>query len=225
MRNTVRRLAPRLVFVASLAALASCERSQDVGWAERERPDSSAARPAEATSPTPVPSEQAQPGSPTAILQEYQWLVMALDTLRQRAMEDEVLAAEWRGLRAAVEARIAEGSEFHRKLIARRAEIEARLAESQETGEPIAQQELQELARNYSNIQAEFNRARNRLLEEDPGLSARARALQGRTFDKMRELAPGRAAEIDRVRELEDLIFYPPESLAGRPGTARVQPR
>ncbi len=106
MRNTVERLAPGLVFVALLAASASCERSQDVGWADRERPDSLAARRTEATSPAPVPSEQAGPGSPTEILQEYQQLAMALDTLRQRAMEDEVLAAEWRQLQARVQAEI-----------------------------------------------------------------------------------------------------------------------
>lgn len=226
MRNTVRRLAPRLVFVASFAALASCERSQDVGWADRERPDRLPARRTEATSPAPVPSEQAGPGSPTAILQEYQQLAMALDTLRQRAMEDEVLAAEWRQLQAGVQAQIAEGSEFHRGLIVRRAQIETRLAEARETGVPIPQQELQELARHYSNIEAEFARARNELLEQDPGLAARLRALQRRTFRKMRELEPARAAQIDRVQELEGLLFYPPESLAGAQDTAaRIQPR
>jgi hypothetical protein len=151
---------------------------------------------------------------------------MALDTLRQRAMEDEVLGAEWSGLQADVEARIAEGSAFHRGLIARQAQIEARWAEAQETGVPIPREELQELVQHYSNIQAEFNRARNQLLEQDPELAARLKALQRRTFRRMRELEPARAADIDRVQELEDLLFYPPESLAGAQDTAaRIQPR
>jgi hypothetical protein len=224
VRNTMSWLPAYLVFGASLAALLACERSESVGWADREGPGSVAPPRTGAASSSPSPSEQAAPGSPSAIVLEYQQLAMALDTLRQRAMADEVLAAEWRRLQADLEARIAEGSAFHRELIARRAEIEARWAEAQETGVPIPREELQQLIQHYSNIRAEFSRARNQLLEEDPELAARLIALQRRTFDKMRELEPARAAEIDRVEELENLLFRPQSPLPERDSTASDPP-
>ena len=224
MRNTMSWLPAYLVFGASLAALLACERSESVGWADREGPGSVAPPRTGAASSSPSPSEQAAPGSPSAIVLEYQQLAMALDTLRQRAMADEVLAAEWSRLQADVEARIAEGSAFHRELIARRAEIEARWAEAQETGVPIPREELQQLIEHYSNIRAEFSRARNQLLEEDPELAARLIALQRRMFDKMRELEPARAAEIDRVEELENLLFRRQSPLPERDSTASDPP-
>jgi len=224
VRNTMSWLPAYLVFGASLAALLACERSESVGWADREGPGSVAPPRTGAASSSPSPSEQAAPGSPSAIVLEYQQLAMALDTLRQRAMADEVLAAEWSRLQADVEARIAEGSAFHRELIARRAEIEARWVEAQETGVPIPREELQQLIEHYSNIRAEFSRARNQLLEEDPELAARLIALQRRMFDKMRELEPARAAEIDRVEELENLLFRRQSPLPERDSTASDPP-
>jgi len=221
VRNTVSGLAAYLVFAASLAALVACERSQSVGWAERERPDSVGPPRTGAASTSPSPSEQAPPGDANALVLEYRQLALALDTLRQQAMQvDEALAAEWNSLLADVEARIAEGSEFHRELIDRRAEIEARWAEAREARVSIPPEELEALVRHYTNIRAELGRMHNQIFQQYPELAARLQVLQRRAFVKMRELEPGRAAEIDRVEELENLLLRPESPTPGRDTTA-----
>lgn len=225
MRNTVSGLAACLVFGASLAALVACERSESVGWADRERPDSLAPPRTGAPSTSPSPSEQAPPGGPDAMVLEYRQLALALDTLRQQAMQvDEALAAEWNRLMADVEARIAGSSEFHRGLIARRAEIEARWTEARQTGVPIPPEEQQTLVRHYTNIRAELSRMHNEMFQQYPELAARFQALQQRTFVRMRELEPDRAAEIDRVEELESLLLRAQSPNPGRDTTTNDPP-
>ncbi len=174
-----------------MAAVAACSRSEEVGWSSREQPDSVA--------PASLP---AQSGRYVTLEEEYEALSSGLAAVMQAAMAGEDLQARYQNLIADVDDWVAEQSYFYRGLISRREEIEVRFAEAEETGQQIPDEERSQLLYNYQNIQYDMGRVRDWELQagefSDPFWHFKL-AL----FARMRELAPTRTAEIDRLQELE----------------------
>jgi hypothetical protein len=134
--------------------------------------------------------------------QEYEALNNDLSAVMQAAMASEDMQARYQDLIADVDDWIAEQSYFYRGLISRREEIEARFAEAEETGEQIAEAERGQLLFNYQNIQYDLGRAREWELVAGE-FTERFWAFKMVLFDRMRELAPTRSGDIDRLQELE----------------------
>jgi hypothetical protein len=184
----------------ALTAL-SCGRSDNVGWANREQPDS-AAREAARQAATPSPSADTTQ-SEVARVEEYQRLIQALSSVQMEVMSDPTISGLWNRLVADIDAAILSRSDFHRQLIARRDEIDSLVASSQRPGgEELSRDRLLELGRYYRNIQVEMARVRNQELHK-PEFRERYAAFQAALFAKMRELAPDRAAEVDRLEQLD----------------------
>jgi hypothetical protein len=179
-----------LSIAVSLLALASCGRSEDVGWSGREQSDSAGA---DAAQPAGLGVEDPE--------LEYQRLGAILEPVSQEAMLDETLMADWQQLLADVETAIIQNSSFHQGLMQRKQEIEARFQEVEETGEEMSEEERATLTRHYTNIQLEMGRQR----EEDlkGAFIDRYMEFKARLFDKMRELEPNLVAEINRFEELD----------------------
>ena len=185
--RSVRRLFLALLVAATLI---SCSRSDQVGWSGREMPDS-----AEGDSlPELLEGDYWE--------KEYTRLSAELSPLLQAAMADEEMQAQYQRLVARVDESVAEKSPFYRGLIDRKEEIEARFAEVEEEGKVMTERERGELRTHYRNILYELGRIREFELQagdfKDPYWEFKLRL-----FDRMRELAPERAPDIDRLRDLE----------------------
>jgi len=197
--------------VVSCAGLLGCGRSEEVGWANREAPDSSerAARQAEA-----VEELKESPMGRELSAQAYKQLAESLEPIRQQAMQDSQVAAVWQDLAADVEAKIVSESDFHRQLLKRREEIESLIGPGVEPPDSLTEAQQAELARHHWNIQVEMSRSRNLELRQ-PEFFARLQEFRRILFEKMREIAPERAAQIDRMQELEEEIVEPAPETAG----------
>lgn len=201
--------------LAVVAVASACGRSENVGWADRELPDTAGAR-------SDLAGQQASRSAPSSseeLMQEYQRLTRSLAQVHMEAMADSELAARWAELNRDVEARIVQNSGFHRGLLERRAEIE-RIIEGRQQGSPeqeLSDAEVAELARHYRNIQMEMARVRN-LEFQKPEFSERASEFLEALYDRMREIAPGKAAELDRMLELETQLMAAAESTPPVPG-------
>lgn len=146
-------------------------------------------------------------------MEEYQSLARSLAPVQMEAMADSELAARFAELNRDVETRIAQNSRFHRGILERRAEIE-RIVEAYQRGtleQELSDSQMAELARNYRNIQTEMARVRN-LEFQSPEFADRAEQFQRALFDRMREIAPGKTAELDRMLELEARLMAAAES-------------
>jgi hypothetical protein len=194
------------LILASLVSSLSCGRSERIGWGDREKPDS--VTPPQETSAMAQPA--AAPSSAEPVMEEYGRLVNALAEVQFAAMGDEAVAAQWNDLNNEVEALILARSEFHRGLVERRDEIERLIAEDERSSVTMSPQRRAELARHYRNIQVEMARVRNEEFRK-PEYAPRLRAFQTTLFDRMRELAPDRVAEIDRMEYLETTTILQPE--------------
>lgn len=191
--------------VLACAALVGCGRSEEVGWGDREPPDSVERVERQAQ----VMEElKASPMGREIRAQAYQQLAESLEPLRERAMQDPQVAAIWEDLAEDVEAKIVAESDFHRNLVKRRAEIEALIGPGVTPPETLTEAEKAELARNHWNVQVEMARVRNIELRQ-PQFFHRLQEFRRVLFDQMREIAPERAAEIDRMQELEEEIIEP----------------
>lgn len=205
MSRLVKSAAYGPVAIALLASVSACGRSENVGWADRELPDSVAQLEAAARAQSQGQTAPA-PGSPEAIEQEYNELARQLTSVQMQAMQDSLLADEWSQLVTDVDAQLLANSVFHRGLMERRREIEGIFAEAERTGEPVPPQQASELRRHYQNSELEMARARNQELIK-PEFASRYLTFQEHLFDKMRELDPGRRHEIDRMFQLERQLF------------------
>jgi hypothetical protein len=161
--------------------------------------------------------ERTQQVEAEAATLEYQRLSRALTQLQMEAMTDPELSERWNDLVADVDSRIAAASTFHRGLLERRAEIE-RMMEQDET---LTADQRAELARNYQNTMIEMARVRNEELRK-PEFYGRFAAFQAALFDRMRQIEPGRRAQIDRLAELEAKLLVP-ESGSPVPGMQPVR--
>jgi hypothetical protein len=200
-----------LTFLGAIVALGSCGRSQEVGWADREMPDS-------VKSDTLV-EEPVQAFDPEG---EYRMLANQLGPVLSAAMSEEGLRQRYRALTAAVDEAAADESEFYRGLVNRREEIEARFAEAEETGVAIPDDERAQLLYNYQNIEQELGRYRDYELQAGD-FKDRFWEFKLALFERMRELAPEQVLEIDRLEELERLrpADAPPPPTVG--GTVPIQ--
>lgn len=192
----------RLV-AAYLIVLAGCGRSENVGWADREMP---AGAPAQIPAATPATAEQPAAGSPEALRREYQTLAQTLNPLQRAALADSAVAARWEALNAVLETRLKEESDFYRGLLERRDEIEALLAEAGGGESALSMEQQMELGRHYRNVQTELARARTAQLRE-PEFARRFSTFRALLFDKMRELDPAKADQLNRFQQLDELLF------------------
>ena len=195
-------------------AVAACGRSEQIGWADREMPDSVAVR---ATAEPAAGQSQPTTGSGSALMDEYERLARSLAQVRARAMQNPDLSAEWSVLNDAVEERLLGVSSVYRQLANRRAALEKEIDEAMESGQDLDADKRAELSQFYRNVQYDLTRMRSMELQK-PEYSDRLQAFQERVYAKMRELLPGRIIEINRMEELESQLFVPTDTLPPIPG-------
>ncbi len=189
-----------LAVSAGWAAL-GCGRSENVGWSQRDIPDSLAAVAAEQGAAARAAAAQ---GSSS---QEYQQLAESLSRLQMEALADPEISAQWTRLLADVDEAIVTKSEFHRQLLERRNQIDSLVTQSMlPGGERLTREQETELIYNLENIESEMRRVRK---VEFQGLQFRRRylRLQADLYERMRVLAPERKTELDRLEELELQMF------------------
>jgi hypothetical protein len=221
VREAVRVLLVELACVALTVMAISCGRSENVGWSERQAPGSVTTGAAERSPHTPsqtAPQELPLPESREAAQRQYTQLARTLSELQARAMQDEEIAAAWVLLNRDVEAQIMANSPFHRELAERRVEIEQRVTAADQSVELLSDRERAELAENYRNILSEFARVRALEFENTPRFAERLKVVRRATFDKMRELAPWRASEVDRLQEMLELLDSTRDTVPPVPG-------
>jgi hypothetical protein len=174
-----------------------------VGWENREQPDS-IARSARAAAVQE--SLEAGPLAKQELARSYQALLRSLEPIQRQAMKDPELAATWEQLANDVEARVASNSGFHAGLLQRREEIEALIGPGADVPDTLTEEQKAELVRHHRNIQTEMARAQS-IEIKSPEFFPRLREFRAALFDKMREIAPGRAGDIDRLEVLEEELL------------------
>ncbi len=204
MSIAVRETQRRLVWPVLILGVMSCGRSEQIGWADRQRPESPAT-PATAEGVSPEVGESADT-SREALTTEYEQLARGLARVHAEAMEDPEIAAEWSALKTDADAWIYANSEFHRKLAERQAEIQNIMEESKRSVERLDPEQENELARNFQNIQLEMGRKRSEVLRK-PEFARRTREFQAALYERMRQLQPALNPEINRMEELELLLY------------------
>lgn len=197
------------------ASATACGRSEDIGWSGRDIPDSVAAHGVAVES---LMQERAAQAEVNALQQEYQQLSRSLQRVQMEALADPEFSDGWNNLVADVDAAILARSAFHRGLQDRRIEIE-RLMQQPDT---LSEERQAELAQNYRNIQLEMARIRNEEFRK-PAFAERFLAFQRALFARMRELAPERGAEINRLLEIEELAFVPQDTTPPVPGMQPIR--
>ena len=203
-----------LAAVVAGGALA-CGRSENIGWSDREQPEDVRRRLAAIQSDSTLQTDAAESSEGEAVRREYNRLGQSLRELQVRAMAEAGLQDRWDELLSDVDEAIAEKSPFHVDILERRSEIESLYMESQKPGgEGLSQDEVMQLAQYYRNIDIELARVRNIELRR-PEFAIRYLSLQSELFDKMRELEPRRAVDINRLEQLEQIMLLsqgpPPE--------------
>lgn len=194
--------------IVTVVALA-CGRSEQVGWQDREdvTADSrAAAGPRGDTARSGRQPAGPPPGSPQAVMLEYQQLAQALEPIRARAMEDSAITSRWEQLDAAVEDRMVEKDPFVSQLLGRAEEIEEHVAEVEARGDTLTNEERATLGEQWQNIQGTLGQARSQVFRE-PEFARRLEGFQAALYDRMRELAPDRSEEIGRLETLGERIL------------------
>ncbi|UCF20819.1 MAG: hypothetical protein JSU87_05265 [Gemmatimonadota bacterium] len=205
MSISVRGVRCKLVITVLAFSALSCGRSENIGWADRQRPETPRST-ATDESVAPAAQEESSDTSREALTAEYEQLARALARVHAEAMEDPEIAAEWSALRTDADLWIYENSEFHQKLAERQAEIEDIMEESRRSVERLDPEQEAELARNFQNIQLEMARKRSEVLRK-PEFAIRTREFQAALYDRMRQLQPVLTPEINRMEELELLLY------------------
>lgn len=207
--------ASALVLGTVWTSVAACGRSENIGWAGRDIPDSVAAHGAAVES---LIEARAAQTDADAVVQEYQRLSSSLRQVQMEALADSEFSQRWNALVDEADAAILARSAFHRGLQDRRLEIE-RLMQQPDT---LSAERQGELAQNYRNIQLEMARIRNEEFRK-PAFADRFLEFQRALFAKMRQLAPDRAAEINRLLEIEEQAFVPLEPNPPVPGMQPIR--
>jgi hypothetical protein len=197
------------------ASAASCGRSENVGWSNREAPDSAD------PSANAVDGAWGQPEPALEVDQEeYARLAESLSEVQMAVMADSQVMAYWSDLVTEVDQMVLANSVFHRGLIERLAEIEALVdASEQPGGESLSAEQLAELGRHHRNIQREMARARSQVFKT-PEYSPRYLAFQAELYDRMRQLDPTKIEDINKLEKLERQYFLDPETSSPVPGMA-----
>jgi hypothetical protein len=193
----------------------ACGQSEDIGWANREMPDSVTARAAATDS---LVQQQATQAAADAVAEEYRQLSASLQQVLMQALSEPDLESGWNAIVAEADAAILSRSAFHRGLQARRQDIE-RLMQQPDT---LSAERQAELMRNYRNIQLEMARVRNEEFRK-PEFADRFIRFQRALFARMKELAPERSADIDRLLEIEEQTFVPLDTTTPVPGMQPVR--
>jgi hypothetical protein len=216
VQEYVKKIAGGLLVVWLAVPLASCGRSESIGWSDREKPASAGQGAA-----SQVATQQGQTEAEERlqeVMEEYGSVARTLAGLQQTAMGDPDLSARWGALVAEVDAAILRNSKFHRELAERRSEIEDRInAHERGEGESLSQGQLAELARHHRNIQMEMARMRSSAFEQ-PEYAERYLELQAELYEKMKQLDPSRAEDIDRLAQLEAELYELQQLLPDKPG-------
>ncbi len=207
--------ASALVLGTVWTSVAACGRSENIGWAGRDIPDSVAAHGAAVESLIEARAAQTDAG---AVVQEYQRLSSSLRQVQMEALADSEFSQRWNALVDEADAAILARSAFHRGLQDRRLEIE-RLMQQPDT---LSAERQGELAQNYRNIQLEMARIRNEEFRK-PAFADRFLEFQRALFARMRQLAPDRAAEINRLLEIEEQAFVPLDTTPPVPGMQPIR--
>ena len=202
-------------------SLATCGRSENIGWADREIPENAGQRAADQQA---AGQNQADLQIDLQVVaQEYNSLGQTLVDLQKTAMADPELSAQWGILVAEVDAIVIENSSFHRGLAERRTEIESRLAASERgEGESLSPEELAELEQYHRNIQMEMARIRREAFQGTE-FSGRYLDLQAALYEKMKELDPSRARDIDRLQQLEWQLYFAQQTQPQGPDMSPVR--
>jgi DNA anti-recombination protein RmuC len=204
-----------LVVGTAWTLAAACGRSENIGWAGRDIPDSVAAFAAAVES---LRDERAAQAEVSALTQEYQQLSGSLQQVQMQALSEPEFSRQWNDLVNEADAAILARSAFHRGLQDRRLEIE-RIMQQPDT---LSEERQGELAQNYRNIQLEMARIRNEEFRK-PAIANRFLEFQRALFARMRELAPERRADIDRLLEIEEQAFVPIDTTPPVPGMQPVR--
>lgn len=207
--------ASALVLGTVWTSVAACGRSENIGWAGRDIPDSVAAHGAAVESLIEARTAQADAD---AMVEEYQRLSSSLRQVQMEALADSEFSQRWNALVDEADAAILARSAFHRGLQDRRLEIE-RLMQQPDT---LSAERQGELAQNYRNIQLEMARIRNEEFRK-PAYADRFLEFQRALFARMRQLAPDRAAEINRLLEIEEQAFVPLDTTPPVPGMQPIR--
>ncbi len=207
--------ASALVLGTVWTSVAACGRSENIGWAGRDIPDSVAAHGAAVES---LIEARAAQTDADAVVQEYQRLSSSLRQVQMEALADSEFSQRWNALVDEADAAILARSAFHRGLQDRRLEIE-RLMQQPDT---LSAERQGELAQNYRNIQLEMARIRNEEFRK-PAFADRFLEFQRALFARMRQLAPDRAAEINRLLEIEEQAFVPLDTTPPVPGMQPIR--
>ena len=215
MQQYAKKVACGTLVVWLAASAVSCGRSENVGWADREAPDRPGRSPStqEGAWGQMEPAVQVDP-------EEYARLSESLDDVQMAVMADSQVMAYWSALVREVDEVILMNSAFHRNLMERLNEIEALVSASEQPGgESLSRGQLAELGRNHRNIQREMARARSEVFQT-PEYSPRYLAFQAELYDRMRQLEPSRAEDIDRLERMEKQNFLNQQEPPPVPGMA-----
>ncbi|NIR42625.1 MAG: hypothetical protein GWN51_00515 [Gemmatimonadetes bacterium] len=189
-----------LLSLLAVALLVACERSADVGWANREGREAAPQGDTAASGASNGSAPEA--ASNWARGDEYERLGRSLSSVLRSAREEEEMRERHAALVAEVEDAVAEKSSFYRGLMDRKEEIEARFAEVEESGEPLSDEERAKLLYQYRNINYEIMRIVEYELQAGD-FRDEFWEYKLTVFERMRELAPARIDDIDRLQELE----------------------
>lgn len=162
--------------------------------------------------------QQAFEAEADAVAQEYQQLTSSLQQVLMQALAQPDLETAWNAIVSDADAAILARSAFHRGVQTRRQEIE-RLMQRPDT---LSEERQAELMRNYRNIQLEMARIRNEEFRK-PAFADRYIQFQRELFARMKQLAPERGAEIDRLLEIEEQAFVPEDTTPPVPGMKPVR--
>jgi len=205
VREYVKKLAGGLLVIGLAGPLVSCGRSENIGWADREKPDAVGQGTASQQTGQESPADSDE--RLQALVEEYRRVARTLVELQQTAMADPDLSSRWGALVADVDAEIIGNSSFHRQLAERRTEIVNRLdAHERGEGESLSSEQLAELGRHHRNIQMEMARMRSRVFQE-PKFAERYLELQAALYEKMKQLDPSRSEDIDNLARLESELY------------------
>lgn len=215
MQQYVKKVAFGTLVVWLATSAVSCGRSENVGWADREAPDSLGRSPStqEGAWGQPEPAVQVD-------AEEYARLSESLSEVQMVVMADSQVMANWSALVREVDEVILMNSAFHRNLMERLNEIEALVGASEQPGgESLSPEQLAELGRNHRNIQREMARARSEVFQT-PEYSPRYLAFQAELYEKMRQLEPSRVGDIVRLEQMERQYYLTQQSPPPVPGLA-----
>jgi len=146
-------------------------------------------------------SDHAAVAARSVVLIAYEALVDSLEPLRLRAFEDSAVALRWDEIQRSMEQYLSENNPQMRAFIERKYAIEDRFRRAQQGQEVLPDSEAAALFEDWQAIQWRLLQENNQLLAQRE-FALRVAAFQAGLYQRMRELEPARAAEIDSLEAL-----------------------